>query len=198
MLLARSICWRQRDRDVVKLRSWICPQIKFTVRRISSELKSCRHGGIMMIPNSKNGIPETFSIDELKRSLFGAFKVSADIEMRDYERYFGMPTLARRSGDDRRRSSLHLSDGTGELSNDSLRHSGPRLAAPSLLSHRTPRHWPSAIKDWQKSFGGIPSSERESSYRQLTSDFGFNVSTWYVLRPRASVTFHFRRVNPSS
>jgi hypothetical protein len=113
MLLARSICWRQRDRDVVKLRSWICPQIKFTVRRISSELKSCRHGGIMMIPNSKNGIPETFSIDELKRSLFGAFKVSADIEMRDYERYFGMPTLARRSGDDRRRSSLHLSDGSG-------------------------------------------------------------------------------------
>jgi len=45
-----------------------------------------------------NGIPETFRIDQTKHSLFGASKVSADISVQEYGRYFGMPTACLRGG----------------------------------------------------------------------------------------------------
>jgi len=46
----------------------------------------------------ENGIPETFSIDQTKHSLFGASKVSADISVQEYGRYFNMPTVCLRGG----------------------------------------------------------------------------------------------------
>jgi CDP-paratose 2-epimerase len=49
-------------------------------------------------PNYKNGIPETFPIDQSKHSLFGASKVAADIIVQEYGRYFGMPTCCLRGG----------------------------------------------------------------------------------------------------
>lgn len=48
--------------------------------------------------NYKNGIPETFRIDQTKHSLFGASKVSADISVQEYGRYFNMPTVCLRGG----------------------------------------------------------------------------------------------------
>ena len=44
------------------------------------------------------GIPETFSIDQSKHSIFGASKVAADVMVQEYGRYFGMPTCALRGG----------------------------------------------------------------------------------------------------
>ena len=44
------------------------------------------------------GIPETFTIDQSKHSLFGASKVAADIMVQEYGRYFGMPTVCLRGG----------------------------------------------------------------------------------------------------
>ena len=44
------------------------------------------------------GIPETFTIDQSKHSLFGASKVAADIMVQEYGRYFGMPTCCLRAG----------------------------------------------------------------------------------------------------
>ncbi|PZR76881.1 MAG: NAD-dependent epimerase [Chthoniobacterales bacterium] len=49
-------------------------------------------------PAYEHGIPETFSIDQSKHSLFGASKVAADIEVQEYGRYFGMPTCCLRGG----------------------------------------------------------------------------------------------------
>lgn len=46
----------------------------------------------------ENGIPETFRIDQTKHSLFGASKVSADISVQEYGRYFNMPTACLRGG----------------------------------------------------------------------------------------------------
>lgn len=46
----------------------------------------------------KNGIPETFRIDQSKHSLFGASKVSADILVQEYGRYFNMNTCCLRGG----------------------------------------------------------------------------------------------------
>jgi len=46
----------------------------------------------------KNGIPESFSIDHSKHSLFGASKVAADVMVQEYGRYFGMPTCCLRGG----------------------------------------------------------------------------------------------------
>lgn len=46
----------------------------------------------------KNGIPESFSIDQSKHSLFGASKVAADICVQEYGRYFNMPTVCLRGG----------------------------------------------------------------------------------------------------
>jgi CDP-paratose 2-epimerase len=46
----------------------------------------------------KNGISESFTIDQSKHSLFGSSKVSADISVQEYGRYFGMPTTVLRGG----------------------------------------------------------------------------------------------------
>jgi CDP-paratose 2-epimerase len=45
-----------------------------------------------------HGIPETFSIDQSKHSLFGASKVAADVMVQEYGRYFNMPTACLRGG----------------------------------------------------------------------------------------------------
>ncbi len=44
------------------------------------------------------GIPETYSIDQCKHSLFGASKVAADIMVQEYGRYFDMPSCCLRGG----------------------------------------------------------------------------------------------------
>ncbi len=49
-------------------------------------------------PAYQHGIPETFSIDQSKHSLFGASKVAADVIVQEYGRYFGMPTCCLRGG----------------------------------------------------------------------------------------------------
>ena len=48
--------------------------------------------------NYKNGIAESFRIDQTKHSLFGSSKVSADISVQEYGRYFNMPTACLRGG----------------------------------------------------------------------------------------------------
>ena len=45
-----------------------------------------------------NGITEEFSIDQSKRSLFGASKVAGDVMVQEYGRYFGMKTCCLRGG----------------------------------------------------------------------------------------------------
>jgi len=49
-------------------------------------------------PEFARGIPETFSIDQSKHSLFGASKVAGDILVQEYGRYFDMPTCCLRGG----------------------------------------------------------------------------------------------------
>jgi CDP-paratose 2-epimerase len=49
-------------------------------------------------PAYHEGIPETFSIDQSKHSLFGASKVAGDIMVQEYGRYFNMPTCCLRGG----------------------------------------------------------------------------------------------------
>ena len=49
-------------------------------------------------PAYADGIPETFSIDQSKHSLFGASKVAGDIMVQEYGRYFGMTTCCLRGG----------------------------------------------------------------------------------------------------
>jgi CDP-paratose 2-epimerase len=49
-------------------------------------------------PAYENGIPETFTIDQSKHSLFGASKVASDIMVQEYGRYFNMPTCCLRGG----------------------------------------------------------------------------------------------------
>lgn len=44
------------------------------------------------------GIPTSMSIDQSTHSIFGASKVSADILVQEYGRYFGMPTVCFRGG----------------------------------------------------------------------------------------------------
>ena len=46
----------------------------------------------------ENGIPESFTIDQSKHSLFGASKVAADIMVQEYGRYFNMRTCVLRGG----------------------------------------------------------------------------------------------------
>jgi CDP-paratose 2-epimerase len=46
----------------------------------------------------EQGIPETFRIDQCKHSLFGASKLSSDISVQEYGRYFNMPTACLRGG----------------------------------------------------------------------------------------------------
>lgn len=49
-------------------------------------------------PTYEKGIPESFSIDQCKHSLFGASKVASDIMVQEYGRYFGMATCCIRGG----------------------------------------------------------------------------------------------------
>lgn len=49
-------------------------------------------------PTFEHGIPETFSVDQSKHSLFGASKLASDILVQEYGRYFGMPTCCLRGG----------------------------------------------------------------------------------------------------
>jgi CDP-paratose 2-epimerase len=49
-------------------------------------------------PAYENGIPESFSIDQSKHSIFGASKVAADVMVQEYGRYFNMPTCCLRGG----------------------------------------------------------------------------------------------------
>ena len=49
-------------------------------------------------PEYANGIPETFSIDQSKHSLFGASKAASDLLVQEYGRYFSMPTCCLRGG----------------------------------------------------------------------------------------------------
>jgi CDP-paratose 2-epimerase len=49
-------------------------------------------------PEYHNGIPEEFSINQSKHSLFGASKASADVMVQEYGRYFNMPTCCLRGG----------------------------------------------------------------------------------------------------
>jgi CDP-paratose 2-epimerase len=48
--------------------------------------------------NFEHGIPETFSIDQSKHSIFGASKVASDVMVQEYGRYFQMPTCCLRGG----------------------------------------------------------------------------------------------------
>ena len=49
-------------------------------------------------PEYANGIPETFSIDQSKHSIFGASKVAGDIMVQEYGRYFNIPSCCLRGG----------------------------------------------------------------------------------------------------
>ena len=48
--------------------------------------------------NYKDGIDENFPIDHSKHSIYGASKLSADILVQEYGRYFNMPTCCLRGG----------------------------------------------------------------------------------------------------
>lgn len=49
-------------------------------------------------PAFADGIPEDFSIDQSKHSLFGASKVAADVMVQEYGRYFGLKSCCLRGG----------------------------------------------------------------------------------------------------
>jgi CDP-paratose 2-epimerase len=49
-------------------------------------------------PAYEHGIPEEFSIDQSKHSVFGASKVAGDVMVQEYGRYHGMPTCCLRGG----------------------------------------------------------------------------------------------------
>jgi len=49
-------------------------------------------------PVYAGGIPETFTIDQSKHSLFGASKVASDVMVQEYGRYFNLPTCCLRGG----------------------------------------------------------------------------------------------------
>jgi CDP-paratose 2-epimerase len=49
-------------------------------------------------PAFAEGIPETFSVDQSKHSLFGASKLAGDVMVQEYGRYFDMPTCCLRGG----------------------------------------------------------------------------------------------------
>jgi len=49
-------------------------------------------------PAFTDGIPEDFSIDQSKHSIFGASKVAGDVMVQEYGRYFNMPTCCLRGG----------------------------------------------------------------------------------------------------
>jgi CDP-paratose 2-epimerase len=61
-------------------------------------LKELDHRWDYADPALAQGIPESFSIDQSKHSLFGASKVAADVMVQEYGRYFGLPTCCLRGG----------------------------------------------------------------------------------------------------
>jgi CDP-paratose 2-epimerase len=68
-------------------------------------------------PAYAHGIPETFTIDQSKHSLFGASKVAADVMVQEYGRYFGL-LPARRLPDraeSHRRGTARLPQLPGEV-----------------------------------------------------------------------------------
>ena len=60
--------------------------------------RDCERGWDYDDPAFEHGIPEDFSIDQSKHSLFGASKVAADVMVQEYGRYFNMPTCCLRGG----------------------------------------------------------------------------------------------------
>ncbi len=62
------------------------------------ELKELEERWDFADPAFARGIPETFTIDQSKHSLFGASKVAADIMVQEYGRYFDMPSCCLRGG----------------------------------------------------------------------------------------------------
>jgi CDP-paratose 2-epimerase len=85
----------------------VCPQSPF-VHMSTNKVYGDGPNSIEMIELDKRwefadqtytkGIPEKFSIDQCKHSLFGASKVAADIMVQEYGRYFDMPTCCLRGG----------------------------------------------------------------------------------------------------
>jgi len=49
-------------------------------------------------PKYRDGIPESFRIDQSKHSLFGASKVAGDVMVQEYGRYFGLKCCCLRGG----------------------------------------------------------------------------------------------------
>jgi CDP-paratose 2-epimerase len=49
-------------------------------------------------PKYQDGIPESFTIDQSKHSLFGASKAAADLMVQEYGNYFGLQTCCLRGG----------------------------------------------------------------------------------------------------
>jgi CDP-paratose 2-epimerase len=49
-------------------------------------------------PAFAGGIPETFTVDQSTHSLFGASKLSADVMVQEYGRYFNLPSCCLRGG----------------------------------------------------------------------------------------------------
>ena len=83
-------------------------------------------------PQFAHGIPETFSIDQSKHSLFGASKVAADVMVQEYGRYFGLPTCCLRGGcltgpEPLRRGAARLPQLPGEVQPRGPRIQGLRL-----------------------------------------------------------------------
>jgi CDP-paratose 2-epimerase len=62
------------------------------------QLRECETRWEYDDPRYANGIPETFGVDQSLHSLFGASKLSADITVQEYGRYFNMPTCCLRGG----------------------------------------------------------------------------------------------------
>jgi CDP-paratose 2-epimerase len=84
-----------------------CPEVPFvhmSTNKVYGDLpntirlKECDTRWEYDDPAFVHGIPETFSIDQSKHSLFGASKLASDVMVQEYGRYFGMPTCCLRGG----------------------------------------------------------------------------------------------------
>ncbi|HEY5704826.1 MAG TPA: NAD-dependent epimerase/dehydratase family protein [Terrimicrobiaceae bacterium] len=84
-----------------------CPKSPF-VHMSSNKVYGDRPNSLQLIetavrwdyadPAYRNGIPESFPIDQSTHSLFGASKLAADILVQEYGRNFGLPTCCLRCG----------------------------------------------------------------------------------------------------
>ncbi len=87
-------------------RRW-CPESPF-VHMSTNKVYGDRPNSLAMVETEtrwdyrdrafEHGIAEDFPIDQSKHSLFGASKLSSDIMVQEYGRYFGMPTCCLRGG----------------------------------------------------------------------------------------------------